>query len=281
MIMPCAGRSVSWGFARDRTCDCPIGYELNRGKLAGQVLQRPGSVAVILAALTLLVGSGVAQAQSKRGPDTVPAAGPPHADPSPAAVKRTQTVGTPTTSQQPTPSPVPATSQPVAPVTPPPTRVPAPPATPTVQATQPKVHHKAKAALAKPTARPHKPPVKKAQPKIVTKKPVVKASGPAVKVPVAPATPANSPSQSVAANGGFWWSLTLPMVLLLAVLMTAAILLLVLGGRALLTRAMAAKRARHFAPWLPPRAPAASALNTQAVASQARLDRVAGDRAES
>jgi hypothetical protein len=88
--------------------------------------------------------------------------------------------------------------------------------------------------------------VKKAQPKIVTKKPVVKASGPAVKIPVAPATPANSPSQSVAADGGFWSSLTLPMVLLLNVLMAAAILLLVAGGRALLTRAMARKRARYF-----------------------------------
>jgi hypothetical protein len=89
--------------------------------------------------------------------------------------------------------------------------------------------------------------VKKAQPKIVTKKPVVKASGPAVKIPVAPATPANSPSQSVAADGGFWSSLTLPMVLLLNVLMAAAILLLIAGGRALLTRAMARKRARYFA----------------------------------
>jgi hypothetical protein len=90
--------------------------------------------------------------------------------------------------------------------------------------------------------------VKKAQPKIVTTKPVVKASGPAVQVPVAPATPANSPSQSVATSGGFWSSLSLPMVLLLAVLMTnVAILLLVAGGRALSTRAMARKRAHYFA----------------------------------
>ena len=106
-------------------------------------------------------------------------------------------------------APARATRQPVAPVTqaPTPTRVSAPPARPTVQATQPTVHHKAKAALAKPAARPHKPPVKKAQPKIVTKKPVVKASRfkasrPAVKVPVAPATPASSLSQPVAAHGG-------------------------------------------------------------------------------
>ena len=146
-----------------------------------------------------------------------------------------------------------------------PTRVSAPPARPTVQATQPTVHHKAKAALAKPAARPHKPPVKKAQPKIVTKKPVVKASRskasrPAVKVPVAPATPASSLSPSVAAHGGLWWSLTLPQALLLVGLMAAAAFVLVARGGGL-TRAMAdlraramarrRMRARDVAPWQP------------------------------
>jgi hypothetical protein len=226
------------------------------------VLQRPGPIAVFLAALTLLVGSGVAQAQSKPAPDNAQAAGPPQPDPSPAAAKRTQTAATPTTSRQPTPSPAPATSQPVAPVTEAPTRtqVPAPRATPTVQVTQPTVHHKGKAALAKPAARPHKPPVKKAQPKIVPKKPVVKARRPALKVPVAPATPASSPPHFVAAHGGFWSSLTLPLVLLLVGLMAAAAFVLVARGDALTSaiarlraRAMARRRGRagDVAPWPP------------------------------
>lgn len=208
------------------------------------MLQRPGSVAVFLAALTLLVGSGVAHAQSKPKPD-----------PSPAAVKHTRTAATPTTSRQPTPTPTTparATSQPVAPVTqaPTPTRVSAPPARSTVQATRPTVHHKAKAAVAKPAARPHKP-VKKSQPKIGTKKPVVKASRskasrPAVKVPVAPATPAISLSPSVAAHGGLLWSLTLPQALLLVGLMAAAAFVLVARGGGL-KRAMADLRARAMA----------------------------------
>ena len=214
--------------------------------------QRPGPVVLFLAALTLLVGSGVAQAQSKPGPGNATAAGPPQPDPSPAAVKRTRTAATPTTSHQPTSNPAPATRQPVAPVTqaPTPTRVSAPPARPTVQATQPTVHHKTKAALAKPAARPHKPPVKKAQPRIVTK-PVVKATRfkagrPAVKVPVAAATPASSLSPSVAAHGGFLWSLTLPQALLLVGLMAAAAFVLVARSGAL-TGAMAHVRARAMA----------------------------------
>jgi hypothetical protein len=90
--------------------------------------------------------------------------------------------------------------------------------------------------------------VKKAQPKIVSKEPVVKTRRPALKVPVAPATPASAPPHFVAAHGGFWSARTRPLVLLLVGLMAAAAFVLVARSDAL-TSVMAHLRARAMARW--------------------------------